>query len=46
MKKLFLTIGLMLFVWVVKAQGEFTMEGKLSGVEDGTLINLYRSEGR
>lgn len=46
MKKLFLIIGFMLFVWVVKAQGEFTIEGKLSGVEDGTLINLCRSEGR
>lgn len=46
MKKLLSATLFLLVAFAANAQGEFTIEGKLTGVEDGTVILLCRSEGR
>ena len=44
MKKLLSATLFLLVAFAANAQGEFTIEGKLTGVEDGTVILLCRSE--
>lgn len=46
MKHILLLALLLTGVLPVCAQHEFTIEGKINGLEDGAIIGLYRNEGR
>ncbi len=46
MKQITATICFLLSVLGIKAQGTFTIEGRLTGVEDGTVIWLACEEGQ
>ena len=45
MKNILITILLLLMTLSAKAQKEFTIEGKVKGLADGTVINLAHREG-
>ncbi len=45
MKKLFISIAIVLMAIDIHAQKEFTIEGDVKALKEGTIINLFLMDG-